>query len=83
MFSDEIQAELQTLLKGQSLTRKIYQQIAFDQIQENNRDIFYSLLLFTGYLNPEKVNDDPRDFQYNLTIPNQEVKQIYEDRVIQ
>ncbi|KLL04405.1 MAG: hypothetical protein MRERV_4c009 [Mycoplasmataceae bacterium RV_VA103A] len=81
MLSDDNQIELQTLLHGKSVTKRIYKQIAFDQIKEN-KDLFYSLLVFTGYLNPI-----PIEFElgiYKLSIPsNQEVRKIYEDRVIQ
>ncbi|CAI2198342.1 9385_t:CDS:1, partial [Funneliformis geosporum] len=73
------QIEMQTLLCGKSVTKRIYKQIAFDQIKEN-KDLFYSLLVFAGYLNPALIEPDI----YKLTIPpNQEVRKIYEDRVIQ
>src|SRR6185503_19219129 len=79
MLSDENQIELQTLLCGKSVTKRIYKQIDFNQIKEN-KDLFYSLLAFTGYLNPTLVELGI----YELSIPsNQEVRKIYEDRVIQ
>jgi hypothetical protein len=82
MLSDNNQVEMQTLLQGKSITKRIYKQIAFDQIKEK-KDLFYSLLLFAGYLNPQLVNNDLEDPQYELTIPNREIRSIYKDRVIQ
>ncbi len=79
MLSDDNQIELQTLLRGESVTKRLYKQIDFNQIKEN-KDLFYSLLVFAGYLNPTLIELGI----YELSIPsNKEVRQIYEDRVIQ
>ena len=82
MLSDDNQVEMQSLLQGRSITKRIYKQIAFNQIEEK-KDLFYSLLLFAGYLSPQLANNDPEDPQYKLTIPNREIRSIYKDRVIQ
>jgi hypothetical protein len=81
LISDKVQVDLQMLLKGQSIIKSLYRHIALDQIEED-RDILYSLLVFAGYLNPKPANSDPEEPLYELTIPNQEIKQIYKDRVI-
>jgi len=60
LLSDDVQPDLQTLLNGQSINRKLYKKITLDQIQVD-REIFYSLLVFAGYLNPKKINIDPED----------------------
>src|SRR5947209_10794548 len=78
LLSDEIQASLQNLLVDQKVIKRLYKQIDFNQIQEN-KNILYSLLVFSGYLNPTLTELGT----YELTIPNQEVRKIYEDRVIQ
>jgi hypothetical protein len=79
MLTEKSQIELQTLLCGKSVTKRIYKEIDFNQIKENE-DLLYSLLVFAGYLNPTPIELDT----YKLSIPsNQEVKKIYEDRVIQ
>jgi Predicted AAA-ATPase/PD-(D/E)XK nuclease superfamily len=81
LLSDEIQEELQELLEGRGIVKKLYKQISFKEI-ENNTDIFYSLLVFAGYLNPSLANDDDEYPRYRLTIPNKEVRNIYVERVI-
>lgn len=86
MLSDEVQADFQILLKGQNIIKKLYEQVDLEQIQsetQESNDVFYSLLVFTGYLNPKSFTDDPKDSRYELNIPNQEIKEIYEDKIIQ
>ncbi|MFU7500516.1 MAG: AAA family ATPase [Candidatus Tisiphia sp.] len=79
--SDEIQEDLTKLLEGEGIVRKLYKQISLEEI-EDNQNIFYSLLLFTGYLNATLANDNKEDPRYCLTIPNKEVRNIYVERVI-
>lgn len=83
LLSDDIQQDLQTLLADRSVTKQLYREIAFEQIKEGKKEekkrVFCSLLVFAGYLNPNPT--DKRDI-YELSIPNQEVRQIYEERVI-
>ncbi|ROT47299.1 AAA family ATPase [Candidatus Cardinium hertigii] len=81
LLTDSIQSDIQTLLSGKGLIRKLYKQLSLEKLTEN-KDLFYSLLVFSGYLNPMLVNDDPEDLKYILTIPNREVRGIYVERII-
>jgi hypothetical protein len=81
LLSDEIQQDLQDLLEGRGIVRRLHKQISFADI-ENNKDVFYSLLVFAGYLNPKLESTDPEDPTYRLTIPNREVNNIYVQRII-
>lgn len=85
LLSDGIQEELQMLLEDKPLIKRVVKHIAFDEF-EGNLSIFYSLLLFAGYLNAKPENDDfARQTQlqtYFITIPNLELKNIYKDRVV-
>ncbi len=78
LVSDETQEDLQTLLKGESITVPITKQISFEDIKKPRG--FFSLLLFSGYLNPHAI--DAEKSIYALSIPNQEVKLLYELRVM-
>ncbi|MCG8340692.1 MAG: ATP-binding protein, partial [Cytophagales bacterium] len=78
LLSDELQQELQTLVAGGSLEKPIYKQIRFEDLAKLSG--LYSLLLFSGYLNP-KLLDGSQDL-YQLSIPNYEVQFIYERRVL-
>ncbi|WP_341764119.1 AAA family ATPase [Candidatus Tisiphia endosymbiont of Beris chalybata] len=81
LLSDEIQEDLQELLEGRGIVKKLYKQISLGQI-EHNKDILYSLLVFAGYLNPYLANDNPENPRYHLTIPNKDVRGIYAERVM-
>ncbi|MCC8398183.1 MAG: ATP-binding protein [Rickettsia endosymbiont of Labidopullus appendiculatus] len=82
LLSDEMQQDLNTLLEGESIVKKVYKQISFADISDNY-NVFYSLLLFAGYLSPLLTNDNKEDPRYSLSIPNREVRNIYVERVIQ
>ncbi len=85
LLSDKVQGELQLLLEDKSLVKRVVKHIAFDEF-ETNADVFYSLLLFAGYLNAKPESDDEEEHtqtqKFFLTIPNLELKNIYTDRVI-
>ncbi|WP_375331051.1 AAA family ATPase [Candidatus Tisiphia endosymbiont of Oplodontha viridula] len=79
LLSDEMQEDLQSLAAGRSIISPITKQISFADINEPVG--LLSLLLFSGYLNPTaKI---PEKNVYELSIPNYEVKYIYETRVLQ
>ena len=77
--SDEIQKDLQTLAQGKSILARIRRQVSFEDL-ESPMGLF-SLLLFTGYLNPVAVSE--AEDLYELSIPNYEVKKIYEQRLLE
>ncbi|MCC8369738.1 MAG: ATP-binding protein, partial [Rickettsia endosymbiont of Oxypoda opaca] len=81
LLSDEIQEDLQQLLEGKGITKRLYKQISFEEI-ENDKNIFYSLLVFAGYLNPILTNNNKEEPTYLLKIPNREIRGIYVARVI-
>ncbi len=80
LLSDDIQKDLQELLIGNGIIKKLYKQISLSEIEEDE-DIFYSLLVFAGYLNPAIADDNAEAPTYHLTIPNKEVRYIYIARV--
>ncbi|WP_425363990.1 AAA family ATPase [Candidatus Tisiphia endosymbiont of Hybos culiciformis] len=80
LLSDKIQEDLQSLLEGKGIVKRLYTKISLGEI-EDDPNIFYSLLLFAGYLNPLLADDNPEDPTYRLTIPNKEVRNIYITRV--
>ena len=79
LLSDEMQEDLQKLIERTNIISPITKQISFDDI--NNRMGLFSLLLFSGYLNPTLVEIE--DNIYKLSIPNKEVKQIYRTKILQ
>ena len=79
LLSDEVQQDLQTLVAGGSIIYPIAKQIRFEDISKPMG--LYSLLLFSGYLNPEVVHGEKNI--YRLSIPNYEVQYIYETRLLE
>ena len=79
LLSDEVQQDIQTLVAGGSLVYPIAKQIRFEDIGKPMG--LYSLLLFSGYLNPEVVHGEKNI--YRLSIPNYEVQYIYETRMLE
>ncbi|WP_341751157.1 AAA family ATPase [Candidatus Tisiphia endosymbiont of Piscicola geometra] len=79
LLSDEMQEDLQNLAAGKSIISPITKQISFADI---NKPVgLFSLLLFSGYLNPtaQKLEENI----YELSVPNKEVRYIYNARMLQ
>ncbi|MFU7503491.1 MAG: AAA family ATPase, partial [Candidatus Tisiphia sp.] len=79
LLSDEMQQDIQLLAAGKPIISSITKHISFMDIGQPEG--LFSLLLFSGYLNPHAKMPE-RDI-YELSIPNYEVKYIYEKRVLQ
>ena len=77
--SDEIQKDLQTLTAGKSIVSRIRRQVSFEALQSPVG--LFSLLLFTGYLNPVAIPE--AEDLYELSVPNYEVSKIYEQRLLE
>ncbi|WP_341755619.1 AAA family ATPase [Candidatus Tisiphia endosymbiont of Ptychoptera albimana] len=79
LLSDEMQESLQSLAAGKIIISPITKQISFADI---NKPIgLFSLLLFSGYLNPTVQNSEENI--YELSAPNREVRYIYKVRMLQ
>ena len=78
LLSDEIQEDLQALVAGESIVSFIMKQISFEDMEDSVG--LYSLLLFSGYLNPASV-PETQDI-YRLSVPNYEVEKIYKHRLL-
>ena len=81
LLSDKLQQDLQSLVSGQNISSRIKKQISFSDIHTHVG--LYSLLLFSGYLSPERSWGPEGRKKYELAIPNDEVRQIYEDRLLE
>ncbi|MDN3031182.1 MAG: AAA family ATPase [Candidatus Tisiphia sp.] len=79
LLSDGIQQDIQLLASGKNIISPITRQISFSDI--NTRSGLFSLLLFSGYLNPMVIESE--EDIYQLSAPNKEVKHIYNARLLQ
>ena len=73
-----VKNDLEVLIDGGSLEKKIYKHITYNEIWESRWTIF-SFLLFSGYLKADDVRRDMGDIYCSLQIPNQEVKYMYKN----
>ena len=78
VLSYKVQQDLQTLVKGGSIVSTIAKQIRCDTIEKPEG--LYNLLLFSGYLNAVQEPEQRR--RYQLSIPNHEVREIYNQWLI-
>ncbi len=72
--------ELEVLIHGNCIKAKIDENVAFEELREDESNI-YGFLLFSGYLKAEYDKSVGNEAVYNLTIPNIEVRLIYERKV--
>lgn len=76
--SKDFTEDLELLLKGESIKKKVNENVSFDSLDINPNNI-WSIFLTSGYLTVAAV--DERSNAY-LKIPNKEVKTIYEEVVL-
>jgi hypothetical protein len=73
----EIEPDLETLLSGGSIERKVNEDVVLSELA-HDPDMLFDLLLFTGYLRAEPMGELTRtEGIYRLTIPNREVREVY------
>ena len=70
---------LESLIAGETVSHRIRQELTYRELYENI-DNLWSVLFTTGYLTQrgEEGND-----RYKLAIPNQEIRQIFEEQVME
>ena len=72
---------VENLLNGIPIRSTISENITYDSVN-NNSNYLWSFLLFTGYLKVVEINRIGKKVFYDLMIPNEEIKSIYEDTVL-
>jgi hypothetical protein len=72
-----IQPSIEALLEGGSIVRQVDENVALANL-DNDEGALFNLLVFSGYLRAERVEDEPTDeIVYRLSIPNREVRAVY------
>ncbi|MCC8103445.1 MAG: AAA family ATPase [Clostridiales bacterium] len=72
------QAQVEKLISGETVQKRIEEQLTYDTIYSNT-DNLWSLLYATGYLTQSET---PEGNLVRLTIPNAEVRGIFRDAVL-
>ena len=75
-----LKADIEELLKGGSVEKKIEEEIVFPELDKNPTTI-WSLLVYSGYLTIDATPE--YGVPYHLRIPNIEVKELYQAMVLE
>jgi hypothetical protein len=79
MADDELKEEIETLIRGESITKRIREDVVYSEIKRNVENL-WNFLFFTGYLKntSKKVceKDESKIF-FDLEIPNIELRYVY------
>lgn len=70
----QMKDDFEQLMQGNSIKKRIKENLTYQDMDD--RESIYSFLLYTGYLKAVQVLENQT---FLLTIPNKEVKQVYED----
>jgi len=79
--NSEIKSNLELLIKGQSIEKKIDENIIFADIDKKSSSL-WSFLLLSGYLRASSSERRGARLYCDLEIPNQEIKYIYEEIIL-
>ncbi len=79
---DTTKDTIENLLKGEIITKQIYEDITYRNVKINNEYI-WSFLLFTGYLKCIRLASKNDMVYAEMAIPNKEIKTIYINTIMQ
>ena len=74
-----VRDDLEKLISGESIHRKIREDLTYNEIDFSNENI-WSILYSTGYLT---IRENFSDEKSALTIPNEEIRNIFIDRIVE
>ena len=77
---EEMKRELDILINGGTIEKKIHEDITYDDIHESE-DNLWNFLFFTGYMKKVSERKDGRDIYMTMRIPNEEIACIYENQI--
>ena len=73
-------AELETLMSGGVISKRLHEDITYDEIY-NDMDNLWNFLFFTGYLKKVGERREGLHTILELSIPNLEIQYIYETKI--
>lgn len=75
----DVRTSLEKLIKGETIVRYINENIIFSDFEED-KEILWSLLMFSGYLSPIQETDWK---EYEIKIPNYEIKTLFKEIIVE
>lgn len=76
----DVKEELDRLIQGGTIERKIHEDITYDDIYENE-DNLWNFLYFTGYMKKVSERRQDEDIYITMCIPNAEIRSIYRNQI--
>ena len=73
---------MQELLDGKSITAEVRTSLCYGDLQNHDINDFWTLLLYTGYLTFEPQSHNPESDEYNLYIPNEEIRKCFKSKIL-
>ena len=73
---------MQDLLDGKSITAEVRTALCYGDLQNHDINDFWTLLLYTGYLTFEPQSHNPESDEYNLYIPNEEIRKCFKSKIL-
>ncbi len=73
---------MQDLLDGKSITAEVRTSLCYGDLQNHDINDFWTLLLYTGYLTFEPQSHNPESDEYNLYIPNEEIRKCFKSKIL-
>ena len=77
---DDMKQELDTLISGGTIEKKIHEDITYADIHENE-DNLWNFLFFTGYMKKVSERLSGEDIYVTMKIPNAEIRSIYRNQI--
>ncbi len=76
----EMKKELDILIQGGTIEKKIHEDITYDDIHESE-DNLWNFLFFTGYMKKVSERKEGEDIYLTMKIPNVEIRSIYKNQI--
>lgn len=77
---DEMKKELDILINGGTIEKRIHEDITYDDIHESE-DNLWNFLFFTGYMKKVSERKVEDDIYLTMRIPNREIRSIYKHQI--
>jgi hypothetical protein len=75
-------ADIEALLDGNVLEKPVHEEVTYGELLEPG-DNLWNFLFFTGYLTQAGSRQEGRKVYLSMKIPNEEIKSIYENTIMQ
>lgn len=77
---ETIKSELDTLISGGTIEKKIHEDITYGDIHESEENL-WNFLFFTGYMKKVSERFEGEDIFVTMSIPNVEIRSIYKNQI--